>query len=181
MMKWCRCFVFFCCFTVILLSSSQVYAKIVLTPHVTLEEEYTDNLFLQESNKEDEFITTIAPGVQVKVDSRWINLSLDYSFRFEHYMNHDDLTDFNFEGGQRADLGTTFFEGRPFTLGIYGSISRETLDESQNNSATNDLVNKTTVYDFTVYPKYRFRLGKESFLEFGYVYDRTDHEDPKGN
>ena len=160
---------------------SQAEAKIKLTPNITFEEEYTDNLFLQEDNEEDELITTIAPGVAIKVESRWIDLSLDYSFRFEHYMNHDNLTDLDFEGGQRADLGTTFWEGRPFSLGVYGTISRETLDESQNSSDANELVNKSTVYDLTVHPRYRFRLGGESFLEFGYIYDRTDHEDPRGN
>lgn len=173
--------VFFCCLFISLSLFSRAEAKIRLTPNFTLEEEYTDNLFLQEDNEEDDWITTLAPGLLVKIDSRWIDLSLDYSFRFEHYMNHDNLTDFDFEGGQRADLGTTLFEGRPFTLGVYGTIRRETLDESQNSSDANQLVNKSTVYDLTVHPRYRFRLGTESFLEFGYIYDRTDHEDPRGD
>lgn len=160
---------------------SQAEAKIKLSPNLLFEEEYTDNLFLQENNEEDEWITTLAPGVTIKIDSRWIDLSLDYSFRFEHYMNHDDLTDLDFEGGQRADLGTTFFEGHPFTLGVYGTIRRETLDESQNSSDANELINKSTVYDLTVDPRYRFRLGGSSFLELGYIYDRTDHEDPRGD
>lgn len=172
---------FLVCISAVGICSTAAFATVKFSPSLTFEEEYTDNLFLEESNEDDEWITTIAPGVAVEIESRWIDLSLDYSFRFEHYMNHDDLTDFDFEGGQRADLGTTFFEGRPFTLGVNGTISRETIDESNNSSDANELVNKSTVYDLTVTPQYRLRLGDQSSLVVGYIYERVDHEDPRGD
>lgn len=156
-------------------------AKIRLIPNMTLEQKYTDNLFLDDQNEEEEWITTIEPGIDVRIDSRWIDLSLDYSFRYNYYLNHDELTDFDFTGGQRANLETTFFEGHPFTLLVQATISRETLDEREASSATNELINKSTVYDYTVNPQYRFRLGGQSSLVFGYIYERTDHDDSRGD
>ncbi|SHJ57387.1 uncharacterized protein, PEP-CTERM system associated [Malonomonas rubra DSM 5091] len=169
------------CFSFCTVATYDAQAKIKLSPKITFEEEYTDNLFLDHEDEKDEWITTVSPGVAIKVESRWIDLSLDYSFRYEHYLIHDELTDFDFEGGQRADLGTTLFEGRPFSVGINGTIRRETLDESENNSDANELINKSTVYDLTVYPRYRIRLGGQSSLVFGYLYDQTYHEDSRGD
>ena len=171
----------FCCLGVLWGLPTAASAKIKLTPKMTVEEKYTDNLFLDDQNEQDEWITTLSPGIDIMIDSRWIDLSLDYSFRYDDYKNNDDLTDFDFSGGQRANLGTTFFEGRPFTLSVDATISRETLDEREASSATNELINKSTVYDLTVNPQYRFRLGGQSSLVFGYIYDRTDHDDPRGD
>lgn len=171
----------FCCLGVLWGVPTAASAKIKLTPKMTVEEKYTDNLFLDDQNEQDEWITTLSPGIDIIIDSRWIDLSLDYSFRYDYYKNNDDLTDFDFSGGQRANLGTTFFEGRPFTLLVDATISRETLDEREASSATNELINKSTVYDLTVNPQYRFRLGGQSSLVFGYIYDRTDHDDSRGD
>ena len=171
----------FCCLGVLWGLPTAASAKIKLTPKMTVEEKYTDNLFLDDQNEQDEWITTLSPGIDIMIDSRWIDLSLDYSFRYDYYKNNNDLTNFDFSGGQRANLGTTFFEGRPFTLLVDATISRETLDERKASSATNELINKSTVYDLTVNPQYRFRLGGQSSLVFGYIYDRTYHDDSRGD
>jgi len=171
----------FCCLGVLWGLPTAASAKIKLTPKMTVEEKYTDNLFLDDQNEQDEWITTLSPGIDIMIDSRWIDLSLDYSFRYDYYKNNDDLTNFDFSGGQRANLGTTFFEGRPFTLLVDATISRETLDERKASSAANELINKSTVYDLTVNPQYRFRLGRQSSLVFGYIYDRTYHDDSRGD
>lgn len=171
-------------FLTILVSSlfvSFASARVEVHPTFFVAEEYNDNIYLSENDQQDDWITTIEPGIDVRIDSRWIDLSLDYSFRYDYYLKNDDLTDFDFAGGQRANLGTTFFEGRPFTLSVLAIISRETLDEREASSVTNELINKSTVYDYTVNPQYRFRLGGQSSLVFGYIYERTDHEDSRGD
>ncbi len=163
------------CFTV-----SQALAQFEIHPRITLEQEYTDNLFLTNEDEEEDWILTVEPGISLGYASRTFDVTLDYSLRFKSYVHNDQLDSTDFEGAQRADLATTLFRGRPFTLGVSGSISRETLDERENSNDANELINKSTQYDLSINPQYRLRLGDSFSLVFGYIYDRTDHEDPRG-
>ena len=158
-----------------------VLAKLEVHPSLTFEEKYTDNLFLTHDNEVEDWITTIEPGISFSLTNRVADLTLDYSYRLTFYKNNDDLDSSDFEGGQRSTVATTFFKDHPFTLGVSGSISRETLDERENNNEENELVNKSTVYSLSVNPQYRLRLSESTSVVFGYIYDRTDHEDPRGS
>ena len=154
-------------------------AKIEIHPSITLQEEYTDNLFLTDNNEQEDWITTVEPGISLSYDGRPVNLAIDYSLRYQFYKNNDDLD--SFENAQRGTAAANFFSGRPFTLSVSGTISRETLDERDNNTDENELVNKSTVYQLSVTPQYRLQISESFSLVFSYSYDRTDYVDPLGN
>ncbi|NOQ51767.1 MAG: TIGR03016 family PEP-CTERM system-associated outer membrane protein [Desulfuromonadaceae bacterium] len=156
-------------------------AKIKIHPSITLQEEYTDNLYLTDKDEEEDWITTVEPGISLNYDGSLVDLTIGYSLRYQFYKNNSDDNQTSFEGIQRADVTTTLFRGNPFTVGVSGTISRETLDERENNTDENELVNKSTVYQLSVTPRYRLQLGESFSLVFGYSYDRTDYVDPLGN
>ena len=57
--------------------STQVWANIEVHPRLFLQEEYTDNLFLTKNDRESDWISTIAPGINLRYDGRSIDVLID--------------------------------------------------------------------------------------------------------
>ena len=156
-------------------------ANIEIQPRFSLEEKYSDNINLSASNEEEDWITTVEPGISLLYNGRSIDATVDYSLSYKFYKNNSENNQDEFKDIQRAAASALFFSGRPFTLRISENISRETLDERDAFSDENDLVNKTTVYNLQVSPQYRLQLMPTFSLVLGYDYNRTDYVDSRGN
>ena len=150
-------------------------------PRVTVEEEYNDNIYLSDSGEESDWITTIEPGIQLLYKGRSIDATIDYSLHYRFYLDNNQENEESFKDVQRANASVLFFEGRPFTLQLNETISRETLDERRNSAAYNDIVNRTTAYHTVVRPQYRLEFNPTLALVLGYGYDRKDYVDPQGD
>ncbi len=167
--------------SVLLLSVFSASAQLEILPRLTLEEEYTDNLFLSDSDEQEDWVTTVEPGISLAYNARSVDVLVDYSLRYLFYQEHDDRNIEEFKDVQRADATASFFAGRPFTLMVSELITREALDERDVNADSNDLVNRTTVYNTQVVPEYRLELTPSFSLVFGYTYDRVDYVANDGN
>ncbi|SEA44589.1 uncharacterized protein, PEP-CTERM system associated [Desulfuromusa kysingii] len=165
------CFVF---------STISSWAEVEIHPRLTVEEEYNDNIFLDSANEEEDWITTIQPGVNLSYQNRSVEASVDYSLRYRLYKNNDSENLDDFKDVQQADANALFFRGRPFTLYLAEVISRETIDE-RDDYAYSDAENRSTVYRTTVTPEYRLQLMPTFSLLFGYTYSRADYVDPRGD
>jgi polysaccharide biosynthesis protein VpsM len=60
---------------------------------LSLSEEYDDNIFLTRSDKVDDFITYISPGIGLSLRSQTSQLSLNYIPTFSFYSNNSDLNE----------------------------------------------------------------------------------------
>jgi hypothetical protein len=61
--------------------------QFLFVPKISVTEEYTDNLFLDNLNKENDFITIISPGIVAKVWDRTSDLTFDYEPGYSIYQN----------------------------------------------------------------------------------------------
>ncbi len=156
-------------------------AQLEIHPRLFFEEQYTDNLFLRENNESEDWVTTIEPGISLIYAARSVDLTLDYSLRYVSYLDNSDRNIDKFEDIQRAVASAVFFSGRPFTLTLGETITREALDLRDNNAAYNDLTNRSTVYRTSVIPEYRLELTPSFSILFGYNYDRRDYTESAGN
>lgn len=156
-------------------------AQVEFHPRLTLSEEYTDNLFLSDSDENEDWITTFEPGISLTYTARSVDVSIDYSLRYLFYQDNSSSNIDEFKDVQRADARASFFAGRPFTLTFSEAITREVLDERENNADYNELENRTTVYNFTATPEYRLEISPSFSLVLGYTYDRVDYVDASGN
>lgn len=163
------------------LLGTNAFAQLEVHPRITLEEEYTDNLFLTNTGEQEDWITTIEPGINLLFNSRSVELSLDYSLHYVSYVDNSDDNIDDFKDIQRADARAVFFGGRPFTLTLSETITREALDERDSNADFNELVNRSTVYRTLAAPEYRLQLAPSFSLVFGYTYDRIDYAEAAGN
>ncbi len=149
-------------------------AQVEFHPRLTLGQEWNDNIFLTDSNKEFDWITTVIPGIVLNYNAPSVDIALDYSLNYQLYQEHSEESLDKFVDVQRANGSALFFDSRPFTLRATGNISRESLDVRNNSSIGNDLVNKSTVYNFTASPEYRWQLSSSLTIVFGYLYDRIE-------
>ena len=165
------CMVFVSC----LLPFSEAIASVDYHPRFTLTEEYNDNIFLTHNDLQEDWVTTVEPGIGVVYNSASIDFNLDYALHYQSYANNNNENIDSFEDMQRANATVLLFKGRPFTLRASEIIDNETLDARNNSSPDNELVNRTTVYHLTVVPEYNLRLAPSFSLVLGYSYNRIDY------
>ncbi len=163
-----------------LLVTTNLWAAAEFHPYLTVEEEYNDNIYLDDSSTEEDWITTVQPGLSLTYNNRSVDATVDYSLRYRFYKNNDDDNTDSLSEAQRADASVLFFSGRPFTLLITEGISSETLDSRDHGADYNELVNRSTVYRTSVAPEYRLQLVPTFSMVFGYIYDRADYVDSRG-
>jgi hypothetical protein len=60
-------------------------------PYISVKGEYNDNLNLTATNKKEDFITTVRPGIRFSNMDKTGGLNLDYSLGAVFYSDHDDL------------------------------------------------------------------------------------------
>lgn len=164
----------------LLVLSINAWAAAEIHPRLTVGEEYNDNIYLDSSNEED-WISTVEPGLSLTYGSRSLNANVDYSMRFRFYKNNSDENQNKFKDVQRANAELLFFPGRPFTLRLAENISSVALDERDNNANYNDVQNRSLLYHSVVAPEYRWQLTPTFSTVVGYIYDRNDYVDSRGN
>ena len=66
---------------------------VTLTPSIAIGEEYNDNIFLNNANRQSDFITTFAPALTLYAYRPQYELSAGYSFGADIYAKNSALTD----------------------------------------------------------------------------------------
>jgi len=145
-------------------------SKWSLTPRLYLEELYDDNLFLTERNEEDDFITTISPGVDLKYETPTELIDLDYEFRRSYYSDFSEL-DFAGHHGRaeaRKDFSPRFSVGirevfirseDPIELTGIPTFERPSIVQGRRNRYTRNIVE----------PDLTFRFGENRSIRLGYL------------
>ena len=73
----------------VLLSPQYLFARyqVELTPSVSLEEQYDDNITLEPTNKQSDWITTLSPSLNLGIVSQKNNFSINYTPSIVRYMH----------------------------------------------------------------------------------------------
>lgn len=110
-------------------------------PKVELDETYNDNIYATESNKVDDFITTIKPSVTVNSD--WNNHALNATVFLNEglYASHsdEDFTDYGIRGDGRIDIQRSAY--------LFGGGSAEHLHEDRGAENAVAAATEPTEYD----------------------------------
>jgi hypothetical protein len=75
-------------------------ARFQIDPTISISEEYTDNFFLTERNKKSNFRSTVAPGVDVTINSAFVKGLVTYKFAPSYDTEPDDFSFFHSLLGQ---------------------------------------------------------------------------------
>jgi hypothetical protein len=145
------------------------YTKWSLTPRFYVEERYDDNLFLTESNKESDFITTIAPGINFLYETPTAEINLDYELQRFFYDKYSELdfTGHRLRTTARKDFGPRFSAGiREFFLVSEDPIQLTGIPIFERPSIRTGMRNKYTMN--VVEPDMTFRFGENRSIRVGY-------------
>jgi uncharacterized protein (PEP-CTERM system associated) len=107
---------------VIWFTSSAIAENWTITPRVTGQELYTDNVLLTATNRRSDFVTTLSPGIAVNGESPRLQARLDYSPTVQLYALTPDL---NFIGQNLYANGTATVVPELFFLDARGLLSMQ--------------------------------------------------------
>jgi len=77
--------------TAMALNSQAFSAQFIFTPRTSVQETYTDNLFLTEDNTEDDFITTVSAGFAAQLLGKTSGLDFSFDPNYEFYHNFNEF------------------------------------------------------------------------------------------
>lgn len=161
-------------------------AKWSLTPRIYLEEQYDDNIFLTETNEEDDFITTVSPGVNLKYETPTEIIDLDYEFQRSFYSDFSEL-DFSGHRGRaeaRKDFGPRFSAGireifimseDPIELTGIRLFQRPSIRIGRRNRYTRNIVEPEVT--FTFHENRSIRLGYRNNILRNKAEDIADQDE----
>lgn len=144
-------------------------ARWSLTPRVYVEENYDDNIFLTKTNKQDDFITTVSPGAELKYETPTRTIAMDYEYRQNYYR---DFTDLDFSGHRgsltaRMDFSPLISAGLseilirsedPIELTGQTAFERPSIRVGERNRYTRNILEPDFVLNF----------GERSSVRIGY-------------
>lgn len=167
---------------VILISTASLaFAKFSIVPSVGIQETYNDNIFLTNANEEDDFITTVSPGVKLEyAPNQSLELTLDYGLNFRFYSDHRDLNDTDIREIQNIKFQA---QARPLSrifIDVSDTYKRIAIDVREKTAEDNHFKNKTDTNIFSVSPYTILPLTTTITTTIGYIYNNTWYRDSDG-
>lgn len=141
-------------------------------PYITLSETYDDNIYLDRSNKTEDYITTIYPGIRFSHSSVGFGIDLDYRFGLNYYYSQTNNNYISHTG-----TFTTFYRFDPhwtFRLREYLIQSEDPLERDFGFTETGERYFISISRDRGVYlrnvvePSLEYRFGRENRLTLFY-------------
>ncbi|GIL38105.1 hypothetical protein TMPK1_03420 [Rhodospirillales bacterium TMPK1] len=148
------------------------HAEWTFTPRIEVSESFTDNAFDTDLDKRSDWITTIAPGFNLRSDGARARVNFDYQPTVRLYANQtsENNVEQRFSGTALVNpLDNFFVDARAF--GTERSISGNRRFGDENAPlAEND---RTQVYSYSISPFYRVHLSGTAQLEARYRFTQT--------
>ncbi|MGE0083136.1 MAG: outer membrane beta-barrel protein [Desulfococcaceae bacterium] len=166
-------------------------SRITLKPVITMDQEYTDNLFLSKESKEEDLITVISPGVIAEAGNRKGSIRFFYNLGYSHYQLHSEYDawrhnsqlagNINFSEHTRMEFRNSF---------LLTEEPAEDIEERRDEDDTEDAEPETYEAETETVRQSRYRyytnssqirlihqFGKSDSLRFAYACDMLKNED----
>ena len=116
-------------------SSKDIYLweNVKISPEIILRESYTDNIYLSDNEPNDDYITSIYPGVDMQVAfTPRTRIELLYLGRFDHYQNSENFKTDHHHGNAKLQMESA--KGSSLELGAWGEDSAQQPDFETDRS-----------------------------------------------
>ncbi len=152
--------------------------RIEIVPMVTVGETYDDNIFLDKDNKKSDYITTISPGLGLKIHSPKKGLDLFYSPTFVKYHEYsgNDTTRHRASLSMWQEIGASW----RFDLKDDYLKSEEASEasfagyEDRQNIRHTRYTYQRNISDAAL----TYRFGSSDYFKAGYRHELLENEDP---
>lgn len=146
-----------------------------LSPRFQIEETYTDNVHLTDSDRSGDFITTVSPGFSLRGGSSRVKSSIDYNRQERFFADQGDLN-----GGSnqlQGNFDTTLKENWLY-FEANSRMSQQNIDGrlgySQIDRGTNGNLNDVTSYEVT--PRMKHTFGGWGAMDLSYSRQNIERE-----
>ncbi|QTA79095.1 Putative beta-barrel porin type 2 domain-containing protein [Desulfonema limicola] len=158
---------------------------------MTINSEYTDNIFLSDNNKQNDIITTISPGINLEAKTRNNNIEFLYELGYSHYkilsnnnsLRHNSVLSSNLGISRHTKLqfNNTFkITEDPGLESINNQdipqddVSQEySVEKETGRHSLESYLTNSSVFNFS------HQLNRTDFIEIQYSYDILKNEDPE--
>ncbi|MBI5408110.1 MAG: TIGR03016 family PEP-CTERM system-associated outer membrane protein [Nitrospirae bacterium] len=163
----------FCALAAVLLSTqTSSFARLEITPSVSLREEYNDNIFLSRNEKDDDYITTITPAVSFQyAPNKLLDLDLDYKLNFRFYGDHNEFNDTSLRDSQNASFQAKSQPLNYLYLDVTDTYQRVPIDVRKPSAEGNEIINVTESNMAFVSPYIKYPLTPSFLSTIGYEYN----------
>jgi hypothetical protein len=150
-------------------------AELRIQPGIALSEEYNDNIFLVPEKMEYDYITRIAPSINIKYKGPFWDWDIDYVYDYlryaRHHISQDQTHTLNLANHTRIIDEYIF-------LDIRDNYARVSLDPTRDYTQESTFVNQTDRNTLTVNPYFIVRPTSQMTVTTGYFYSNTWYKDP---
>lgn len=130
---------------VLILTSSHSFAKFTITPGIDVRGEYNDNIFLEKSDTDDDYITTLRPNIMLEyTPNSSLDLSLDFGADLKYYSSYNNLNDKT----PRAEMSASARPFRRVFIDVTDIYTRVPIDIRNQFALENTLTNMTDSNSF---------------------------------
>lgn len=158
------------------------WAEFRITPSISIREEYNDNIFLTNTDEEEDFITTINPSLNLTYNTSILTLALDYGLDFKFYVNNSDRNQTSLSNTQRARLDTTISAYRDiFFIKIFDEYKRVPIDERRQIAYDNIFVNMTDSNTLLINPYFEYPITQTIKARIAYTYENIWYKEEEGD
>ena len=153
--------------------------RIEVTPRITIQGEYDDNIFLRNSNVVSDYLTTLSPGIKAVANSDTNGIDLDYQFGWVKYHNRTRNDYIRHAGSlnfwQKIGRHLTFRLEDDYIKSddILGALNQIPVSQRIPDPETLQAYQKNNARAF-----FEYQFGPASLLSAGYAYNFTDNDDP---
>ena len=154
-------------------SISSAQHQVEFTPSLSVSEMYDDNLYLDDTNEQYDYITTISPGINVDILSQKGHLELAYAPTFVMYNKEDQNDTVRHSGNLTFDQELA----QHLSFGLFDTYikSEEPIEETEGIEGVRDTRNPYWRNTFQTHLRYVF--GAENIFSLGYHHIMLENED----
>jgi len=148
--------------------------RVEITPRISVSEVYDDNIYLDATNEESDYLTTVSPGINLTMSSQRTSLSLDYSPTWVWYDENDQNDTVRHAG--TVDFAQQVTQHVRFNLTdtyVRSEEPLETAEEIESARSTRNTYQRNTG---TASATYQF--GPENTFDLGFRHSYLENEDP---
>jgi len=153
-------------------------------PYITVQEEYSNNIFLADRNKINDFITTINPGLRFSaLEERTYGIDLDFATGYAYHVKHKEYNYFRPSGTLNAWYAMTprlTFRVRDYL--IRSDAAREqayTADTLTDQFLLSTVRGQQAVYIRNVVePSVQYQFGRGNLISLNYRNNIYHNQNP---
>ena len=148
--------------------------SVEMIPRISVSQVYDDNIYLDSTNGESDNLTTVTPGINMRISSLHRTLSVDYSPAWVWYDKYDQHNTVRHSG--TLDFDQDLSQHVRFNLSDTYLKSEQPLEETEEVEGVRRT--RRTYQRNTGSASLWYQFGPESGLALGYRNSLLENEDP---